>query len=189
MHWNLPDALRWAHYNYYRDYDPSLGRYTESDPTGLDGGINTYSFVDGAPVSSMDPYGLLSYKPPLPPVPGKGGTACDGKGGVDIRYPPDWNPFAEKCLGDCVRVHENKHISDFRKEDPNVCKNVKRGWTINFGTSDANSGSERGAYDAEAQCLRSKLGGGGVGGTAGCECKEAIQNRLKDIPKYRRAYE
>ncbi len=46
------------HYNYFRDYDPSIGRYIESDPVGLAGGINTYLYVHGDPVNWIDPLGL-----------------------------------------------------------------------------------------------------------------------------------
>ncbi len=42
-------------YNYFRDYDASAGRYSTSDPIGLGGGINTFSYVESDPVNYVDP--------------------------------------------------------------------------------------------------------------------------------------
>jgi RHS repeat-associated protein len=49
------------HYNYFRDYDPSLGRYGESDPIGLRAGLNTYGYVHAEPLRYIDPIGLAVW--------------------------------------------------------------------------------------------------------------------------------
>lgn len=48
-------------YNYFRDYDPSTGRYIESDPIGLAGGINSYSYANDNALRFTDPGGLVSW--------------------------------------------------------------------------------------------------------------------------------
>ena len=44
-------------YNYFRTYDPSTGRYLESDPIGLNGGLNTYGYAYQNPLYYYDPTG------------------------------------------------------------------------------------------------------------------------------------
>lgn len=49
-------------YNYFRDYDPTTGRYVQSDPIGLKGGISTYGYVGANSLVSFDPFGLCSCR-------------------------------------------------------------------------------------------------------------------------------
>jgi RHS repeat-associated protein len=43
-----------------RYYDPATGQFTQTDPIGIAGGLNTYGFAAGDPVSYADPYGLCA---------------------------------------------------------------------------------------------------------------------------------
>ena len=52
------DAETGLHNNWHRDYNNELGRYNESDPIGLEGGINIYSYVANQPTVYADPAGL-----------------------------------------------------------------------------------------------------------------------------------
>jgi RHS repeat-associated protein len=54
------DAETGLSQNWNRDYDPIVGRYTESDPIGLHAGVNTYAYVTGDPINDVDPLGLLN---------------------------------------------------------------------------------------------------------------------------------
>jgi RHS repeat-associated protein len=52
------DAETGFSYNWNRFYEPRAGRYTTSDPIGLDGGLNTYLYSDGTPLVFFDINGL-----------------------------------------------------------------------------------------------------------------------------------
>jgi RHS repeat-associated protein len=52
------DGQAGLHQNYMRDYDPAVGRYVESDPIGLKGGIDPYVYALSEPTVFSDPSGL-----------------------------------------------------------------------------------------------------------------------------------
>jgi RHS repeat-associated protein len=72
------DAESGLHQNWFRDYQPNLGRYVEADPIGLAGGAGIYTYVLNSPARLIDSYGLMtddarrrysrSYQPALIPL-------------------------------------------------------------------------------------------------------------------------
>lgn len=59
------DAETGLYYNYFRDYNPNIGRYVQADPIGLRGGINLFAYTKNNPIKFTDSTGLTS-----------GGTKC-----------------------------------------------------------------------------------------------------------------
>lgn len=86
------------HYNYFRDYDPEIGRYIQSDPIGLAGGINTYGYVLGNPINNFDPNGLDC-------VSANGTTRCSFPGGPTFDVPTP-SGFPANLSGDETFYHD-----------------------------------------------------------------------------------
>ena len=54
------DAETGLSYNWHQGYDPRLGRYVQSDPIGLAGGLSTYGYANQNPVRYVDPNGQIA---------------------------------------------------------------------------------------------------------------------------------
>ena len=119
------------HYNMMRDYDPSIGRYVESDPIGLVGGLNTYAYVRSIPLFAVDLYGLAAGNPAanpcelakqLPPTPDDP-CNCQRDVLVDLCKCYRDDPFEIIGRGVCVeraRLKKTKCMADCAPKD--VCR-------------------------------------------------------------------
>jgi RHS repeat-associated protein len=109
----LSDVESGLNYNMARDYNPVFGRYAQSDPIGLGGGINTYGYVVGNPLRYTDRMGLYSIGGG--PVGAKEDYCAKGPGGyVSCGAPPSNSGFvgsADCGLSRCPTFGSNAPLT------------------------------------------------------------------------------
>lgn len=57
------DSETEEHYNFFRFFSPSIGRYLTSDPIGIRGSLNLYAYALNNPIRYIDPLGLKRWNP------------------------------------------------------------------------------------------------------------------------------
>lgn len=181
------DEVSVSHYNYFRDYDPTSGRYLQSDRIGLAGGQNTYVYSENTPLVAFDPDGLKAVRDPPQALGTRypdGTVYCeDGEVTPFVNW-SRLSTYERECVGDCLYVHENIHVRDAVRSSPGVCR--YRGWipfihplgVVTFDSVDERLASEYAAHMAELRCLREKIT---EGGCASDTCRKVIEKRVSDI--------
>jgi len=172
------DAETGLFQNWHRDYSALLGRYIQSDPIGLLGGLNTYLYAEANPLMYTDPLGLKTFMctAPLHALGGDG-----ARSGLDVSGNPLYHQYlcvndgkgGYKCGGQDQRGQKwydplngpGKPSED--KYDPQTCKQKEPD------------------NDCIEQCLLKKFAGPRprYGIPFGTDCQEWSADALKDCQK------
>ncbi|NZA27454.1 RHS repeat-associated core domain-containing protein, partial [Luteimonas sp. SJ-92] len=181
------DAASALSQNYFRDYEPETGRYSQSDPIGFQGGIATYGYAYSNSLLWQDARGLspitCSNIEAHVGVGSTGTIQCDGRGGYEIVN------CASPCMRSCTQAHEQQHISDYvARYGSRSCANRRRGSLPDderVAPRDMahydhfRDMSECRAYGLGLQCAKNIL-------DSSCECKEEAEQVIRSAERERR---
>jgi RHS repeat-associated protein len=121
------DRATGLNYNYMRDYDSGIGRYVESDPIGLAGGISTFGYVSGRPMNQIDRYGMDGTCP-VAPAYNPSLWNSDGVRNTNNCYSYAWdrpeNPEGKKPRPDNCKPQPGGFRCNDTMEDRSTCRKI-----------------------------------------------------------------
>lgn len=174
------------HQNYFREYNPNISRYVETDPIHLDGGINFYLYANGRPNHAIDPTGEAAccmdegasdsdccnkqdYGGAL------GLTVCCNGRKIACMRPDLDNFYKNSIVKACATLHEDEHV---RHDEGDQCRpcgmypvRPDKDWPH----------TECYAYALERRCLDKKKCNDAGSLNAKKVCRNEIAARIKQI--------
>ena len=188
-----------VNYNYFRDYEPGTGRYLESDPIGLFGGLSTYGYAFQEPLNFSDPLGLVSdaqccrgaqAQVLAETANARGFVACCGGKRVSCTIDDPYDSdAAANAKRSCRLKHEDSHNADTTR-----CLCQGDGQPTGAAPSPPGSGpnnpnqygSECDAYSVSLPCFIDKLKGCQQSRDAGCvnSLKAELVNQRNQYQKF-----
>ena len=176
------------HQNWWRDYDPSLGRYIQADPIGLDGGSNLYGYANADPLRFTDPDGriamLLPALGPWLPAIIKGSTAVcglaigaiGGQAVIDAYAPASPDAFLNEKAGDesCESCGDaERNPKQDKKLTPGEIKKLKEAGLDPEAMKGGNRTGRADLYkDSKGNIFEKPRGGDGPGEPTGININE-----------------
>lgn len=133
------DSVTGWHYNYFRDYEPATGRYVQSDPIGLIGGVSSYLYSFGDPAGYVDAEGLSGSRSTSGS--GGGGSSSDrrrwdrdymrnGEGDLNLPPPTNTSDFYNSAVDPFYRISDYTflcgRVDCYKTKFKNMCSEDDR---------------------------------------------------------------